>query len=352
MASKTNKTSICSIIALEIVDYAKKLDAGQLKTKDQLDRLINHAVVDIAQKDRMIVETDNGATIICSGPLESNLEDALFISLTIRDGILKSNVNSSEPLHVLLGIDTAPVGKVKNKANLVEDGVAEAQSIMRLAKPNQVLVSSGYHEAASKLTQEISEMFELSNARADEQALYAVRLLNENGVLEAPSAMAVGSDELENRTLIDNVFDWTYIIPVLLSLALFFVLYELVLMPSNTPDSFAVEPAIAEEASVAPVEDESKLIAGPEVAITPTQDTMTKPKKTEKKVVKKKSVEPELSTEEAKEAAVAEEETETSTTDTVTNNGKSKWENFKESVKQGGEQECTQAEIAMNQCTK
>lgn len=352
MAIKINKTSVCIIIALEIVDYVKKTDVEQLEIKDQLDRLINQAVVDISQKDRMIVDTDNGATIICSGSLENALEDALFISLTIRDEILKSNINSTTPLTVLFGINTASVGQGKNKPKLVEDGVVEAQRIMHFANPNQILVSSTYYESASKLTQEISEMFEPFNQHTDRESLYAVRLLNENSVQKEPIVTTVESNELEKSSLVDSVFDWTYIIPVLLSLALFFVLYELVLMPSDPSANITVESTV-EEVPVVPVEEEGKLIEGPEVATSPSQDTMIKPKKSEKKVVKKKPVKPSASEVENTEIVAAEErQTETSTTETVTNNVKSKWQNFKENITQGTENECTQAEISLNQCAK
>ncbi len=353
MAIKTNKTSIYSIISLEIVDYVKKTDVEQLEIKDQLDCLINQAVVDISQKDRMIVDTDNGATIICSGSLENALEDALFISLTIRDEILKSNANSSEPLAVFFGINTASVGQNKLKPKLVEEGVVEAQRIMHFANPNQILVSHAYYESAAKLTQEISEMFEPFDQHTDKKTLYAVRLLNEGVKVKEPAAIVVESSELGRSSLVDSVFDWTYIIPVLLSLALFFVLYELVLMPSDPPTNTVVETTV-EEVPADSDEDESKLIEGPEVAANPAQDTMIKskikPKKTEKKVVKAK---PKTSILKEKETvAVEEEKPAASTTETVVKKEKSTWESFKKNVTQGAKRECTQAEISLNQCAK
>jgi len=97
MNDKMNKTSICSIVALDIIDYSKKTGAEQIEIKKQLDNLIDLAVIDIPESDRVIVDMEQGAVVACSGPLEDALEDALFISLTIRDEILKNNAHSLKP---------------------------------------------------------------------------------------------------------------------------------------------------------------------------------------------------------------------------------------------------------------
>ena len=138
MNDKMNKTSICSVVALEIIDYAKKTEAEQIEIKSLFNSLIDLAVIDIPQEDRMIVDTGSGAAIACSGPLEDALEDALFISITIRDEILKSNAHNSTHLYVQFGINLGAARVVKNA--IIGEGVDEAQHIMRFANPNQILV--------------------------------------------------------------------------------------------------------------------------------------------------------------------------------------------------------------------
>ena len=50
-----NKTSISSVVCLDIIDLAKKSKAEQQKIKKQFHTLLDLAVLDIPEKDRMIV---------------------------------------------------------------------------------------------------------------------------------------------------------------------------------------------------------------------------------------------------------------------------------------------------------
>ena len=79
----SNKASICAIVHLEIIDFSKKTDAEQVVIKNQLNHLINHAVMDIAHNNRAILNVADGTLIACIGPLEAALEDALLISQII-----------------------------------------------------------------------------------------------------------------------------------------------------------------------------------------------------------------------------------------------------------------------------
>jgi class 3 adenylate cyclase len=177
MNDKMNKTSISSIVALDVIDYSKKSEAEQMQLKQLLMQLVQHAVLDIPQSDRVIMESSSGAAIACGGPLEDALEDALFISITIRDEILKHNSQSTLPIYAQFGINLGSVSAVGS--NIVGEGIDEAQRIKRFANPNQILVSNVYFEMASKLTQEISQMFEKYEMHAHDHDVYAVRVLKE-----------------------------------------------------------------------------------------------------------------------------------------------------------------------------
>jgi hypothetical protein len=334
MNDKMNKNAICSVVALEIIDYSKKTNAEQVEIKNLLNGFIQHALIDIPQDDRLIVETVSGVAIACSGPLEDALEDALFISITIRDEILKNNAHGSTPLYVQFGINLGAARMVKN--SMVGEGIDEAQRIMSFANPNQILVSHVYYEMASKLTQEIAQMFEKYEMHAHEHDVYAVRLLKEAVHVE-PSITA---DSAEVGQSITGKINWTYIALAFLALVAFFALAKLVAPP--------IEPALTMEQPVV-----AEPPTASELTVEPDQTSAKKAKDTPKKAKQKAAAEPEnvtSNTEKTRDnsgAKPAESKTEKSDT-----NDKSGWQTFKESVTQGSERTCTQAEIAMNQCAK
>jgi hypothetical protein len=339
-----NKTSICSVVSLEIVDYSKKTDAEQVEIRSLFDGFINHAVIDIPQDDRAIISMGSGAAIACSGPLEDALEDALFISITIRDEILKNNTHSATPLYVQFGINLGAVRVVKN--TIVGEGLDEAQRIMSFAEPNQILVSHVYYEMAAKLTQEIAQMFEKYEMHAHEHDVYAVRLLKEAAAEESPS---IPTDSLETGQAIASNINWMYVGSGLLVLAAFFVLGKLVTTPTE-PTITLVQPAVVEKqpaAAEASAKPDAEPIAATEPAI-PDEAKKEEPKKA--KVAQKKTAQ-KAAAENKAPANTAAKPAESKAEKSAAKD-KSSWQSFKDSVTSGTERKCTQAEIAMNQCVK
>ncbi len=356
MNDKLNKTSICNVVAIEIIDYSKKTEGEQTELKNQLNGFIQHAVIDLPQEDREIVDTISGVHIACTGTLEDALEDALFVSITIRDEILKNNTDGAIPLYVHFGINLGAVRTLKK--GLVGVGMDEAQRIMSFAEPNQILVSQGYFDVASKLTQEMAQMFEKYEMHAHEHDIYAVRLLKEAATEEAPS-IPVDSSDSEAQPSIVSKINWNYVGLSFLALAGFFILGKLVSSPT--------EPTIILEQPVA-TETPKKLEAAPVVLakpveeVKPAQDKVIEnavkkeePKKA--KVVQKKPQQKAETLASKSEKATAEklveskvEKSAVSKPEKATTVEKSSWEAIKESVQQGSERKCSQAEIAMNQC--
>lgn len=407
MNDKMNKTSICSIVALDIIDYSKKTGAEQIEIKKQLDNLIDLAVIDIPESDRVIVDMEQGAVVACSGPLEDALEDALFISLTIRDEILKNNAHSLKPLYVQFGINlgSAQLTNKKGEPDIIGEGVEEAKRIMSFANPNQILVSRVYHEMSSKLTQEISNMFEQYDMHALEQEIYAVRPLKDQAT--ASDSADVSSDDAGTGKLqlFTTKFNWTYAVAGLLVLTGFFALGKALLNP--TEPTITMDPPVVAEVSkkldskpkdeplnnAKPVQAvESEQSAEPTQTAEPSKaeeaaradqpanTVQDEPKKTivvKKKVTQKALAETKVTPskvpasitespavshaekpapsagESHSPASVAVKPTESKTEKNATHDkSKSGWQTFKDSVTSGSERKCTQAEIAMNQCNK
>ena len=395
MNDNMNKTSICSVIALDVIDFLKKTESEKIEVRNQFDQLIRLAVIDIPEGDRVIVDTEQGAVIACSGPLEDALEDVLFISLTIRDEILKNNTQSLKPLYVQFGINLGSVRLTNKKGepDIIGEGVDEAKRIMSFANPNQILVSRVYHEMASKLTQDISKMFEQYDMHALEQEIYAVRLLNKDQ-LAAGDASEVSQEEsgAGSLQLLLSQINWMYVAAGVFVLAGFYTLWQSILHPAEPtitmdPPVIAETPAKAKSKPVAevvdtvkvsePAQTDSSQVAEPSQPIETAQSKNAvneAPKKVaaeKKKAVHKAAVEAKApaagntektvvknteksttSTAEAHPTAVVAAKPAVAKTEKNSNQEKSGWQSFKDSVSSGAERKCTQAEIAMNQCAK
>lgn len=166
MNERLNKTSICTVIFLDIVGYSKCTDAEQIAQKKQFNRLISEAIKNVAQNDRILLDTGDGAAIALLGAPE----EALFIAMRIRDGIDALNQKASDQLLLRIGVNLGPVRVVKDingRPNIIGDGINVAQRVMSFAEPNQILVSRSYYEITSRLSKEITELFTYSGVKQD-----------------------------------------------------------------------------------------------------------------------------------------------------------------------------------------
>lgn len=413
MNDRYNKTSICSIVFLDIIEYSKKRDSEQIEVKNQFNALINDALKGMAENDRIILDTGDGAAIACQG----SPEDVLFISLTIRDEILKSNSQGATPLYVRFGINLGPVRLVKdinNRPNIVGDGINVAQRIMSFAKPNQILVSRSYYEVTSRLTQETSQMFDYSGIKHDkhvrEHEVYSVRP-HKDAVIDGSQPIAAKDDRrLTHRLVTTKKVNLKY---VALSLPAFMAAFVLLINASadtSAPAIILTQPPIANAPSVVNTAGVKSKDAGllknetnknslfktanasevdidHHVTLKPEKNsgqenqsnaelakTKLAKKEANKKVANKEvpsnkktkqnemdQMPPEFeqiqATNHSKPKVVsANSNTNVAKTAELTaekevTKKESGWSSFKENIKHGGENKCTQAQISMNQCS-
>lgn len=194
MIDRLNKTSICSIVFLDIIDYSKKSVSEQIDEKAFFNTLINEALKNVAQNDRIILDTGDGAAIALMG----EPEEALFISLTIRDGILHQNKSAvGQSLRVRIGINLGSVrvvNDINDRPNIIGDGINVAQRIMSFAGENEILVSRSYYEVTSRLTKEMSGMFTYSGVKQDkhirEHEVYLIKPKDSDEIKVAESGLA------------------------------------------------------------------------------------------------------------------------------------------------------------------
>lgn len=170
--SNGNRTFICSVVFIDIVEYSKKSVAEQLQVKEQLNALLARALDEVPAKDRIILDTGDGAAISFLG----DPEEALFLGITLRDAL-----RTDDSLRLRTGINLGPVRLVRDingQPNIIGDGINVAQRIMSFAGINQVFVSRSYYEVVSALSPDYALLFAFEGSRTDkhvrEHEVYAL----------------------------------------------------------------------------------------------------------------------------------------------------------------------------------
>ena len=164
----SGRTLVCSVLFLDIVEYSKNSVDDQIKLKQSFNRTLSKALETVAARDRVILDTGDGAAIAFLG----DPEDALFVALAIRD---------NTDLPVRMGVNLGPVRLVKDingQANIIGDGINVAQRVMSFSEPGQLLVSRSFYEVASRLSNDYANLFTHEGSRSDkhvrEHEVYSV----------------------------------------------------------------------------------------------------------------------------------------------------------------------------------
>src|ERR1051325_11096221 len=113
----SGRTLVCSVLFLDIVEYSKK-PVAQLLLKQEFNRVLTKALEQVPARDRIILDTGDGAAVTFMG----DPEDALFAAMAVRD--------SAGALAVRLGVNLGPVRLVKDlngQMNIIGDGINVAQ---------------------------------------------------------------------------------------------------------------------------------------------------------------------------------------------------------------------------------
>jgi hypothetical protein len=225
MEERGNKTIICSVFFLDIVEYSKKSVAGQISLKERFNAFLSIAIRDVPVNDRIILDTGDGAAISFLG----DISDALHAALSMRSSLLSEGVRMEPPLLVRMGVNLGPVRLVKDingQPNIVGDGINVAQRVMGFADPGQILVSRSYYDAVSRLSQEYAGMFHYQGSRTDkhvrEHEVYAIGYPGDftstqrNMAKQSRQASATGFDAflfgMENYrdSFVDTVVRWEH----------------------------------------------------------------------------------------------------------------------------------------------
>ena len=158
MAEIATRTLVCSVLFVDIVGYSKKGVGDQVKLKHSFNQVLGGALEQVPARERVVVDTGDGAAITFLG----DPEGALFVALELLDRIGE--------LPVRLGINLGPVSLVKDingRDNVVGDGINAAERVMSFAAQGQVLVSRTFFEVMSLLSGDYATLFKQEPTRTD-----------------------------------------------------------------------------------------------------------------------------------------------------------------------------------------
>ena len=202
---QTNRTFICSVVLVDLVDYSKKPVVEQLAIKDHFTSRLAEGLKDVAINDRIVLDTGDGAAMSFLG----DPEDALFVGMSLRDAMKalaaaqEGSAAVRDPCSIRIGINLGPIKLVRDingQPNIVGDGINVAQRIMSFAQPGQILVSRSYYDVVSCLSDEYGKLFSYDGSRTDKH----VREHDVYVVGESESAFIHAKTGMENRAAQTN----------------------------------------------------------------------------------------------------------------------------------------------------
>jgi class 3 adenylate cyclase len=184
MAENVGRTLVGSVLFLDIVGYSKQSVAEQQRVKQSFNDTLARALESVAQRDRIILDTGDGAAVTFFGDPEKVLQ----VALAIRDSI---------QVPTRMGINLGPVRTITDlngHVNVIGDGINVGQRVMSFADPGQLLVSRSFYEFVSTLADEYADLFTHVGARQDKHVrahdVYSVGKTAPRKPAAAPAASA------------------------------------------------------------------------------------------------------------------------------------------------------------------
>ena len=177
MPEHTNRTFICSVLFLDIVEYSQRSVAEQIALKERFNAVLTEAITGVPTDDRIILDTGDGAAVSFLG----DPEDTLFAGMSLRDSVATYDASTGPRLQIRVGVNLGPVRLVKDingQPNIIGDGINVAQRVMSFAEPGQILVSRSYYDVMARLSEDFAKLFSYEGAKTDkhvrEHEVYAI----------------------------------------------------------------------------------------------------------------------------------------------------------------------------------
>ncbi len=157
-SAQSTRTLVCSVLFLDVVGYSKRGVDEQVRLKQALNSVLEHAMDHADREECVVVDTGDGAAVTFLG----DPERALFVGLSVFD-------NAGE-LNLRMGINLGPVSLMKDfngQLNVVGDGINVAERVMGFSKVGELLVSRSFYEVISMLSADYASMFREEGSHSD-----------------------------------------------------------------------------------------------------------------------------------------------------------------------------------------
>ena len=156
-----SRTLIASVLFLDIAGYSRLGVTEQIRLKQSFNDVLSAALQDTEARERVVIDTGDGAAVAFLG----NPERALFAALAVFDNVGE--------LPVRMGINMGPVHvshDINGQENVIGDGINVAQRIMSFAASGQLFVSRTFYDVVQLLSGEYATMFQAVGGRTDKHA--------------------------------------------------------------------------------------------------------------------------------------------------------------------------------------
>ncbi len=190
--SNPDRTWMCSILFLDIVNYSSQSVQLQMEWKRRFNHYLEQALSDVPEPERVILDTGDGAAVcFLGGP-----DTAMAPALQLQRFIIQDEHAQPSAMVVRMGINLGPVKLVQDingHLNALGDGINVGQRVMSFAADNQILVSRSFYEAVSCLTDGYGRMFCFVGARKDkhDRAHQVYKLVPASDGAPSPNASAI-----------------------------------------------------------------------------------------------------------------------------------------------------------------
>ena len=179
-AAPVDRTIVCSVLFLDIADYARRPVAEQIALKEHFNERIATAIRPLPPDSRIILDTDNGAAITFLGAAT----DALRVALMLREAF--DHERSGDASCIRMGLNVGPVRSTRDangQPAIVGDGIDVAERIMAFAAAGQILVSRAFMDRIVSAAPRHRSLFTNQGMRTDS-------LVRAHEVLEIGPALA------------------------------------------------------------------------------------------------------------------------------------------------------------------
>lgn len=163
---KLDRTWLCSVVFVDIVEYSVQSVAIQKAWKDRFNQSLGVGIQDVPAADRVILDTGDGAAVCFLGDPEA----AMFCGLRMLGALVEEEPKRDSPMRARFGINLGPVKLVRDingNLNAIGDGINVGQRVMSFASDNQILVSRSFYEVASCLSDTYVDLFRYLGVRRD-----------------------------------------------------------------------------------------------------------------------------------------------------------------------------------------